>query len=164
MRNSRVNSSSASSAEDSVSSSAGVSAGAASSSSAGAAESSSAARRSRPRPARRGRPRPRGGVVLGRRGGVVREAGGVQPVGFFAVLAHLIGLPGFRVGCCRARRRSIQLGLGHDCSLFPQALSSSHDHLVCIMASRSAGVVTGPRPGLGSGGMNPAPREDPGTA
>jgi hypothetical protein len=57
------------------------------------------------------------GTVLGRRGDVVSQAGGIGPVGFFAVVAHLIGLSGFRVRLSCVRRRGIQLGLGHDCSL-----------------------------------------------
>jgi hypothetical protein len=52
-------------------------------------------------------------------GRVVSRVRGAGLAGLLAVVAHVIDLPGFRIGSCRAGRRGIQLGLGHDCSLFP---------------------------------------------
>src|SRR6266566_8620914 len=55
-------------------------------------------------------------AVVGRCG-VSGLGRGIEPAGFLAVFAHVISLPGFRVGSCRVRRH--RLGLGHDYSLFP---------------------------------------------
>ena len=44
----------------------------------------------------------------------VAVARGVEPASFFAVFAHVISLPGFRVGSCRVRHHGTMLGLGHD--------------------------------------------------
>src|SRR5262245_33583636 len=62
-----------------------------------------------------------GGSVLAR---------GVEPAGFLAVLAHVISLPGFRVGSCRVRRHGTMLGLGHAYSL---SLSSVPPSLAMIV-------------------------------
>src|SRR4029079_11529581 len=63
------------------------------------------------------------GGVLGHaigRCGVSGLARGIEPASFLAVFAHVISLPGFRVGSCRVRHHPTMLGLGHDYSLFPR--------------------------------------------
>src|SRR6266702_5057379 len=84
------------------------------------------------------------GVVLGHavgRWGVSGLARGIGPAGFLAVLAHVISLPGFRVGSCRVRHHGTMLGLGHDYSLFPRyRLVGAR-----LVWPRSCGPVMAPR-------------------
>src|SRR6185295_10326036 len=84
------------------------------------------------------------GGVLGHaigRCGVSGLARGIEPAGFLAVFAHVISLPGFRVGSCRVRHHGTMLGLGHDFSLFPRYRLVGA-RLVWL---RSSGPVMAPR-------------------